>query len=174
MVASLGCTTAVGASPAVRPYVADDAHCRRATPAQLAWLADPAWGGFAPSVRVCEVRQGSAPAALLIASVWEQDYYADKPDNTVQVQMPLPLLLAPDGRRLGELPQNFPTDAPAELQLRFANWKAGLPGEIRMCVITPTTGGNFAMAPLHLAADGRYESTGKTPVPSLKDECHGH
>ncbi len=172
MVASLGCTTAVDASPVARPYLSDDTHCRTASPQQLAWLDGPAWKPFAPFVRLCEVRQGNAPAALLIASVWEKDYYADKPDGAAQVEMPLPLLFAADGRKLGELPQNFPTDAPSELQLRFADWKAGLPGEIRLCVITPTTGGNFSMAPLHLSAAGHYESTGKTPAPSLKDECH--
>jgi hypothetical protein len=170
---SLGCTTTVDASPVLPPYKADSANCRPATPPQLAWLDGPAWARFAPYVRVCDVRQGRGPVAMLIASVWEEAYYADQPDNAPQVEMPLPQLFAPDGRKLGELPHNFPTDAPAELQLRFADWANGLPGEIRLCVITPTTGGNFALAPLRIGASGRFESTGKKPVPSLTDDCHG-
>jgi hypothetical protein len=170
---SLGCATPVDASPLVRPYAADDTHCHAPTPTQLAWLDGAAWSRFASAVRVCEVGQGSGPAALLVTSVWEQHYYADKPDGTVQVDMPRPLLLAADGRKLGELPQNFPTDAPDVLQLRFAGWKGGLPTEIRLCVISPTPGGNFALAPLRLGPSGHYESTGRKPVPSLKDECHG-
>jgi hypothetical protein len=169
---TLGCAASVDAAPAARAYVADAENCKPASPAQLAWLKDDAWRKYAPYVRACSVRDGHAAAGLLIVSVWEGPYYADQPSGSTEAEMPHPLLFTPDGRPLGELPTNFPSEESSSIALRFAQWKNGLPGEIHVCVKGPQPGGNYSMTPLRLAASGRYEFAGDPSATSPRDECH--
>lgn len=86
--------------------------------------------------------------------------------------MPHSLLFTSDGRPLGELPANFPSEESSSIALRFAGWKNGLPGEIHICVEGPQPGGNYSMTALHLATSGRYEFVGDPSATSPKDECH--
>jgi hypothetical protein len=81
--------------------------------------------------------------------------------------------MTPEGRVLGTLPANFPDDPPASLRLRFALWHDGLPGEIRLCLRSPTPAGDQPLAPLRWqAAAHRYEQAGADPDAGDKDECH--
>src|SRR5262249_40261983 len=100
-----------------KAFVADENVCKRPADIQLAWLDASAWGPFTEYIRVCSVRSGKSPITLLLVSVWADLYYSDKPVGSETVVMPKPLLFTPKGRRVGELPVNFPTDPPAELVL---------------------------------------------------------
>jgi hypothetical protein len=160
------------ASPLPRPFHPDAAACRPPTSAQAGWL--PAeWAPFARAVRVCAIRDGARPAGLLVVSVWADAWYAPLPDGAVDVALPRPLLMAPDGRVLGTLPSNFPDDPPASLRLRFVGWHDGLPAEIRMCLASPTPAGDQPLAPLRWqSATHRYDKAGADPDASTQDECH--
>ena len=62
---------------------------------------------------------------------------ATQPNGSTMVEMPRAQLLSPTGKRLGELPKNFPVDEAATLRLAFGDWHGNLPGEIRVCVLSP-------------------------------------
>jgi hypothetical protein len=170
---STGCSAARDGSPA-QAYTPTAADCGPASAGQRSVLATPDWQKFGDAVRVCAVHAGTQRPQLFIASVWADVWYAAQPNGAETQAMPLPLLLGPGGERLGELPANFPTDPPAQLELRFLNWKAGLPNEIRLCVRSPTAAGDQPLSPLtYRSGLGRYEPAGPAPNASLKDDCHG-
>lgn len=148
------------------------AECGPGSPEQRSALAGDEWQRFRDAVRVCAVHTGGRPARLFVASVWADLWYARQADGAVTEAMPLPLLLGPNGERMGELPANFPSDPPAELQLRFLRWRSGLPGEIRLCLRSPTASGDQALAPLRYRSDlGRYTPEGPAPSASQQDDC---
>lgn len=156
------------------PFIANDQSCKAATLAQLGWLEGASWMPFSEHVRVCTVRNGNAAAALLVVSVWAQSYYEKKPPGSETVSLPKPLLFTPGGKRIGELPLNFPDDPPVELVLDFVNWRHGLPQEIKLCVASPAASGDQALAPLkYRAATERYEQD-RAAAPALRGKhCHG-
>lgn len=170
--AALALVSCADAAPQSKPFHPDAATCKPPTAAQSAWL--PAeWTPFARAVRVCSIRDGSKATGLLVISVWADAWYAPLPAGSVDVAMPEPLLVAPDGRLLGSLPANFPYEPPASLRLRFVGWQDGLPAEIRMCLMSPTPAGDQPLAPLHWrVATHRYERVGVDPDAGAKDECH--
>ena len=171
---SLGCAQASPQRAGGRPFDPQAGGCKAATPTQLAWLAPEAWAKFAAFVRVCEIGHGGTPPALLVVSVWADPFYDQLPASEPAVTMPMPLLLAPDGRKLGELPMNFPSDPPEQLTLRFDHWSAGPPGDIFLCVLSPTVSGNRPLPSLHyLPAKQRYEADAKAPAPKKKEDCNG-
>lgn len=164
-----GCAQAAG-----KAFVADKNVCKRPVRAQLDWLDTSAWEPFSEYIRVCVVRNGTSPAALLLISVWADLYYSGKAAGTETVVMPRPLLFTPKGKRVGELPVNFPTDPPAELVLHFADWRKGFPYEIRLCVASPTASGDQALAPLrYLPATEHYEQVTGTGAAARSGECRG-
>ena len=175
---ALGCAASpsANAGAGAQAFKPDDQACRRATPEQLAWLPGEAWRPFAAAVRVCSVRRDAkAPAGLLIASVWEDDYFATRPDGSTMVEMPHAQLLSAEGKRLGELPRNFPADEAATLKLSFGDWRGNRPGEIRVCVLSPGVAGDDVLPPLRLDATGTHyiAATGQPASPGKKDDCHG-
>ncbi len=160
------------AHAAPRPFHPDAARCPLATAAQLAWLPSE-WTPFARAVRACRVSQGTTPGGLRVVSVWEDDWYAPLPASEPAVPMPAPLLMSPDGRVLGALPANFPDEQPMTLQLRFVDWRDGLPREVRLCQRSPTVSGDQPMATLRYdASTRRYEKTTPEPEAGPRDECH--
>jgi hypothetical protein len=172
----LGCAAAPSVGATEQAFKPDDQSCRHATPEQLAWLPGNAWKTLASAVRVCSVRRDvKAPTGLLIASVWEDDYYATQPNGSTMIEMPPAQLLAPDGRRLGELPKNFPADEAATVKLSFSDWRGNLPAEIRVCVLSPAVAGNYVLPPLRLNAAGDHygADVGQPSPPTKKDDCHG-
>jgi len=164
-----GCAHACG-----KTFVADSNVCKRPVRAQLDWLDTSAWEPFSEYIRVCTVRNGASPTALLLISVWADLYYAGKPAGTETVDMPKPLLFTPKGKRVGELPVNFPTDPPADLVLHFADWRKGFPHEIRLCVASSTASGDQALAPLrYLPATEHYEQVTGTGAAERSGDCRG-
>lgn len=161
-----------GAQASGSAFVADEKVCKRPTPAELSWL-DAAWKPFTGYIRVCPVRGGPSAPALLLISVWADLYYSKKPAGTETVAMPKPLLFNPQGKQLGELPVNFPSDPPAELLLHFDDWHKGLPYQIRLCVSSPTASGDQRLPPLRYSpATQRYEQTSGTGA-AKPDDCRG-
>jgi hypothetical protein len=157
-----------------KAFVADDGVCKRPAATQLAWLDAAEWGPFTEYIRVCSVRSGKSPVALLLISVWADLYYSDKPAGSETVAMPKPLLFNPRGRRVGELPVNFPSDPPAELVLRFTDWRKGFPHEVRLCVASPTASGDQALAPLrYQPAAQRYEQVTGEGAGPRDGACRG-
>jgi len=70
-------------------------------------------------------------------------YYRSLPGQSAElVDQPKPLLLMPDGIRCGELPYSFPDDPPAEIQVRFLDWRSGFPWRIDIAVKDPTASGD--------------------------------
>lgn len=162
------------AQAAGKPFVADENVCKRPVQAELDWLDASAWEPFSEYIRVCTVRNGTSPAVLRLISVWADLYYSDKPAGTETVAMPRPLLFTPKGKRVGELPVNFPTDPPAELVLHFTDWRKGFPYEIRLCVVSPTASGDQALAPLrYLPATQHYEQVTSPGAPARSGDCRG-
>ncbi len=164
------------AQAASSAYKPGDRSCRPATPDQLAWLTGDDWKARASAVRFCAVaRSAKSAPGLLIASVSEDAFYATRPSGSVTVPMPHPQLFAPDGRRLGELPKNFPVDEAETLRLVFTDWRGAVPGEIRLCVISPGVGGNYILPSLRLDATGDHYATEPGPMraPSKRDDCAG-
>ena len=164
---TIGCGEA-----ADKPYAASAATCTPPTPAVLQWLDPSQWRQFERDVRVCRVAQGRAPAALLIVSVWADLYYKDKPGGTQTVAMPKPLLFTPAGKLVGELPSNFPSDPPAELIVRFTDWRQDFPNEIRLCVSSPTAAGDQALTPLRYDARTRqFNAATGAAAKTSKGDC---
>lgn len=159
-IALLSALVGACAQAGVTPYAANAELCQPPTPVQRQWLQADDWKPFEPFVRVCTVLDNKGAAALLVVSVWADLYYADKPAGSTTVQMPKPLLLLPNGRKVGELPSNFPSDPPAELVIRFTQWTHDLPSTIELSLATPTASGDQTLAPLkYNPAQQRYEQT---------------
>jgi len=157
-----------------KAFIADETACKNPVPAQLDWLDAAAWGPFSEYVRVCSVRNGKSPVALVLISVWADLYYSDKPARTETAAMPKPLLFTPKGKQVGELPANFPTDPPAELVLHFSDWRKGFPYEIRLCVVSQTASGNQALPPLrYLPGSQRYEQVTGAAAATRSGDCRG-
>jgi hypothetical protein len=147
--------------------------CKPPTAAQQAWL-DDAWKPFAAFIRFCPVARASSRPVLLLASVWADPYYDSQPSGAQTVVMPAPLLFSPEGRRVGELPSNFPSDPPAELRVEFADWKQGYPLRIDLCVSSPTASGDQWLKPLRYQADaGRYAAGEDASGLPQRKHCHG-
>jgi len=161
----------------VRPFEPDERVCRPPSSTQQSWLDPAVWGAFAEFTRVCSIGRPGRRAALLLVSVWADTYYAGKPGGTVTVAMPRPILFFPDGRAVGELPVNFPSDPPAELVVRFADWQRGLPHEIRLCVSSPTASGDSMLPPLRYQAATQHYAPATAAGPARRPgDCHrvGH
>lgn len=154
-------------------YVAGEALCKRPTPIQMAWLVAPAWSRFAEFIRVCKVsRAKDAKPAVLLFSVWADELYAKEPAGAETVAMPRPVLFSPAGRKLGELPANFPSDPPSELLIAFREWRHGMPQEIALCIRTPTASGDQALPSLRYSASIRqYRQLAAFPSKRPGD-CH--
>lgn len=162
-------TSACGEA-ADRPFAPSEANCTPPSPAVLQWLEASQWRPLEPYVRVCGVSQGRAAPALLVVSVWADLYYRDKPSGAQTIPMPKPLLFTPAGKLVGELPSNFPADPPAELIVRFTEWRQGFPNEIRLCVTSPTASGDQALTPLRYDGTRFQAASGSAARPS-KGDC---
>ena len=71
------------------------------------------------------------------------------------IKMPKPLLYSLQHTVIGELPLNFPDDPPAELHIRFADWRNGFPNLIKLYVQDPAAAGNRDLAPMRWDAAAR-------------------
>lgn len=154
-------------------YLADETVCNRPTPAEMRWLDAPAWSDFVEFIRVCKVtRAKNAAPAVLLFSVWADELYAKAPAGSATAAMPRPMLFSPTGRKLGELPANFPADPPSELQIAFREWRGGMPQEIALCIRTPTASGDQALPSLKYSANLRqYRQLSVLPSTPIGD-CH--
>ena len=63
----------------------------------------------------------------------------------------------------------------ATLKLSFADWRGNLPGEIRVCVLSPGVAGDYVLPPLRLDASSTHyiAAAGQPVAPGKKDDCHG-
>ena len=173
-VATVLILSGASAQAEVRPFAPSEHVCKPPTPAQQAWLDAAVWGSFSASIRACSIGRRGAPAALLLVSVWADVYYADKPSGTETVAMPKPILFTPNGLAVAELPVNFPSDPPAELIVRFADWRRGLPREIRLCVSSPTASGDSVLPALrYQPATQRYAPITTADAARQPGDCHG-
>jgi hypothetical protein len=97
------------------------------------------WQPYLASTRFCRlVKPGETDAAIILISVFTDDYYRDKPDGAVWEDFPKPVLINKTGEIVGNLVELFPYDLPSEMNLRYGNWQGNIPGEIRMHVIANT------------------------------------
>lgn len=153
-------------------FVPTQKTCQPLTAAQRAWIGGrPDWSNHLAHVRACTVRNAAGAPALLVVSVWADSLYAATPGPVTTVALPLPLLFDPTGRELGTLPANFPSDPPAELELRFSQWRDGSPRRIGLCLRTPAAGGDQPLPALHFdPGSGRYAATSPATLPG---DCHG-
>lgn len=164
-------TATLGAC-ATPAFVPSPEACRALAPAQRAWVGDRAdWSPYLAHVRACNVRGPGGASALLVVSVWADLLYAATPGPATTIALPLPLLLDRNGRELGTLPANFPSDPPAELELRFSQWRDGRPHRIGLCLRSPAAGGDQPLPALRFdPASGRYSSTRSS---TLRGDCDG-
>jgi hypothetical protein len=126
------------------------------------WLT-PEWQRFLDFVNVCPVRQDSARPQLFIVTIRVLDFDATLPENAPAPKYPLPLIVLPDGTRVGSLPYPFPDDPPRTLRVSFRNWRDGFPSEIMLYLDDPTVTGSRSMPALKWnAARKQYSSSPPT------------
>jgi hypothetical protein len=103
------------------------------------------WREFAPEIDECLVSGVDGAVALRLIAVSGQRFYAGKPDGTVTVPMPKPLILAATGAPVGRLAYNYPDDPPFASKLSFKDWRGGIPRQIVIAVKDPTVTGDHAL-----------------------------
>jgi hypothetical protein len=107
------------------------------------------WHKYADFVKICGLkRKGDREASVSIISVWAHDYYDSLPAGSLWKDFPFPLIINKDFRRLGELPELYPTGDIATINLYCGKWQGYMPTEIRVDVINPAVEGNYFYAPL--------------------------
>lgn len=130
--------------------------CRPLTAKQKSWVPDM-WETFTPYVVVCDFR-----GVLQVLTVSASRYYKN---HDVLVPLPPAYILSPEGAVLGVLPQAFPDDPPAELNVQFDNSRTGLPETITFHIKDESAAGNHTAPALHWnRLSGQYETTSPPPA----------
>jgi hypothetical protein len=127
--------------------------CRGITAHQNAWLG-PEWKPYLHFVKACEIKSGKI-TALYLLSVWGDDYYRSLPPSAPAPNLPKPVLVSPQGKILGRLPEIFPRDPPRTLDVTFARWVSNFPHEIRLHLEDPAVTGDRVLPPLVWDADSQ-------------------
>jgi len=116
------------------------------------------WTPFADFIDVCTLSSADGSPALSIITVSALRYYADRPDGAETTSFPKPLILAPGGKEIGQLPYSYPDDPPFEIELSFSAWHDNRPEQIDILVRDPTVSGDHRLTPMRWnATTGRYE-----------------
>lgn len=125
-----------------------DSQSRRpATDAELNQLSSD-WQQFRDFIRVYEVPDANDHVTLIVVAVSALDYYESKPSGAETIEMPKPVILRADGKRVGALPFNFPDDPPYALEVTLAKWQDDWPTRIDLYLHDPTVSGDHALDPL--------------------------
>ncbi len=123
------------------------------------------WKPYVDAARRCELSAPDGQPQVALISVFTDEYYRGRPADAPWEDFPKPLLVDRDFRCVGGLRELFPSDQPRTLTLRHGLWRDGVPQEIRVQVINPAVGGDYALPVLRWdAAQHRYRAAGaKTP-----------
>ena len=107
------------------------------------------WQPYLASTRFCHlVKPGETDAAIILISIFTDDYYRDKPDGGVWEEFPKPVLINKKGEIVGNRVELYPYDLPSEMSLSYGNWLDNIPGEIRMHVIANTVVSTYELPTL--------------------------
>ena len=155
-----------------RAFLPNETLCKAPSPIQETWL-DAAWANYLQYVRVCRIAAADGRDSVMLISVWADLYYSDRTISEPIAQLPKPLLVNPTGARLGELPVNFPSDPPVELNIYFSDWRNGLPNRIDLCVVSPTASGNQRLLPLKFTQKvQRYQPAPERGLKKRLKDCN--
>ena len=95
-------------------------------------------------MRVCPlVRTAGDKPAIVLVSVFIEDFYRDKPMDAEWDKFPKPVFFNATGQCVARLPDLYPTEPPRDLELSYGHWQGNIPGEIRTHVLNPAVGGDF-------------------------------
>jgi hypothetical protein len=104
------------------------------------------WENYLAYTKVCPLRKNrSTQAAVMLVSVFIEDYYKANPTQKDLKKFPLPILFSNDDKCLAKLPEHFPFDQPVDLTLSFGQWQKNIPTRIEVHVSNPTAGGDYAL-----------------------------
>jgi hypothetical protein len=131
------------------------------TAAERAWIPSE-WGALTEQARLWNIPGADGKVAVWLLSVSAQDYYAAQPGTPAIIKLPKPLLLLPDGRRVGELPMSFPDEPPATLTVKATRWQGGFPHRLELHVTSDTAAGAYDLPALEWDAKaGRFTALGR-------------
>lgn len=107
------------------------------------------WQPYLSATRVCPLAQGAEmKASIVLVSVFQEDYYRDKPADAKWEHFPKPIFFNNQGRCVARLPELYPDEPPREITLSYGHWQATIPGTIRLQVSNPAVGGNYDLPTL--------------------------
>jgi hypothetical protein len=137
------------------PVQLNEKRCTPPSAPQVGWLPQD-FRRYIRFVKLCPVSQGRSSAPVIyVASVWSDDYYAGQPGTPAAEAIPLPVVLAADGRRLGILPAPFPGEGAISTTVVFSGWRAGWPHRIAVSAETAAVGDAPTYAPISWNARAR-------------------
>jgi hypothetical protein len=116
------------------------------------------WKAYLAYTKVCPLRKTrTSKAAVVLVSVFIDDYYKANPGQKEWKQFPLPLLISADDKCLARLPEHFPFEQPVDLTLNFGHWHKDIPTQITVDVSNPSVGGDYQLPKLFWSAkEHRY------------------
>lgn len=107
------------------------------------------WQPYLSATRVCPLAQGAdMKASVVLVSVFQEDYYRDKPAGAKWEHFPKPIFFNNQGRCVAQLPELYPDEPPREITLSYGHWQATTPGTIRLHVSNPAIGGDYDLPTL--------------------------
>lgn len=123
------------------------------------------WQKYSDFVKVCELKERKEEVAtVFVVSIWVSEYYRTcfPGRNPVWEEFPLPLILDAKFRKIGELPEIYPSNDITSPDVYYGRWKRGIPTEIRIDVNNPAVDGDYYYPPLHWEPQkGLYMMSGK-------------
>ena len=141
---------------------AETAQVLRCTPKGSVQGLRDEWARFEGFIDACVLSAADGSHALSIITVSAERYYADQPSGAATTPLPKPLILAPNGTELGQLPYSYPDDPPFAIELSFSQWRNNRPQQIDIFMSDPTVSGDRKLAPLRWnATTRRYEGGGE-------------
>jgi len=119
---------------------------------------------YSKFVKVCGLKETKQEISeVFVVSIWTDDYYRTRfPGRTpVWEEFPLPLIVDANFRRLGGLPEIYPSNDVTSPEVYHGRWRRGIPTEIRIDVSNPAVDGDYYYPPfLWEPQKGLYSMSG--------------
>lgn len=152
---AVACAAALAVAASPYAVTLDRRQCATPPPAVVAGLG-PEWAPFASAVQRCAVRGPGGHVALTVDIVrLDRAAGADPMAGPQETPVPLPIMRDAAGRVVGTLPEQFPTDGPGRLKVRFVDWRDGVPDTVSLY-----QAGISALPPHRLPPQRRDRRTG--------------